>query len=407
MGQIETVVDDQNLTARRNVRLLAAAQALAGANSTVIITTGAIVGSVLAPRAGLATLPVSFFVVGTALATLPAGWIARHYGRNSVFTLGTGCGAIVGLVAALAIYLGSFPLFCVATFIGGFYQAVAQTFRFAATDTAIISFRPKALSWVMAGGVFAGVLGPQMVNLTMNMWLPYMFMVSFLVQSVVALVAMAVLAGTHLPKPSAKSHAGGRSLSEISRQPKFIAAVLSGTISYALMNLMMTSAPLAMKMCGLSIESANWGIQWHVVGMYLPSFWTGGFIKRFGAPAIVTTGMMLMACAAFVGLSGITEFHFWTALILLGVGWNFGFVGASAMVVELHRPEESSRVQSFNDFLVFGSMALTSFSSGQILANFGWSYVNYVAFPPIIFAIGTLLLTGAFRKRLAHPITAA
>ena len=392
-------VDDR--IARRNVFRLAAAQALAGANSTVIMTTGAIVGSILAPSANLATLPVSFYVVGTALSTLPVGALSRARGRQAAFAAGTAMGALVGLLAAWAIHQGSFGLFCCATFLGGFYQAVAQTFRFAATDTSSVAFRPKALSWVMIGGVFSGILGPQLVNLTMHLWQPYLFMSSFAAQAVVAILCMAVVSGVKLPPPPAAGADGGRPLAEIVRQPRFMIAVLSAVVSYALMNLLMTSAPLAMKMCGLSLQDANWGIQWHILGMFLPSFWTGSLIGRFGAPRIVTTGLLLIASAAVVGLMGNSSWHFWTGLVLLGIGWNFGFVGASTMVVETHRPEERNRVQSLNDFLVFGSMAVASFSSGQILASNGWEAVNWVVFPPVVFAITALAMIGAYRRREA------
>ncbi|HEY8579665.1 MAG TPA: MFS transporter, partial [Beijerinckiaceae bacterium] len=235
--------DFDDARARANVLRLAAAQALAGANSTVVMTTGAIVGSIMAPQPELATLPVSIFVVGTAAGTLPAGWIARRWGRGAAFVAGTTCGVLVGLIAAAAIYLGSFALFCVGTFIGGFYQAVAQTFRFAATDTASPAFRPKALSWVMVGGVFSGVLGPQMVNWTMDLWSPYLFLASFLAQAAIAVVCMIVLAGVDLPKPAAPKAGvaapAGRPLMEIARQPKFLTAALCAIVSYALMNLSM------------------------------------------------------------------------------------------------------------------------------------------------------------------------
>ena len=392
-GTLNTSYDD--VLARKNALRLAAAQALAGANSTVIMTTGAIVGSILAPRLDLATIPVSFYVVGTAAGTLPAGMLARRWGRNAAFTAGTACGFIVGMVAALAIYLGSFPLFCFATFIGGFYQAVAQTFRFAAADTASPGFRPKALSWVMVGGVFSAILGPQLVNLTMELWAPYLFMASFVAQAFVSLACMALLSQVRVPHISSVGVSAGRPLSEIARQPRFIVAVFSATTSYALMNLLMTSAPLAMKMCGLSLSDATWGIQWHIVAMFLPSFWTGDLIQRFGAARIVAIGLALIVLAAIVGLLGITTWHFWIGLILLGLGWNFGFVGSSAMVLDTHRPEERNRVQSFNDFLIFGTMAVASFSSGQILANWGWEYVNWVVFPPIVLAIALLTVTAS------------
>ena len=395
-----TLVDDR--TARSNVLRLAIAQALAGANSVVIMTTGAIVGSILAPSPVYATVPVSVYVVGTALSTIPAVMVARRYGRNRAFFFGTLAGVCVAAIASLAIWLGSFALFCLGTFLAGFYQAVAQSLRFAATDTASAAFRPKALSWVMAGGVFSGVLGPQLVNLTMDLWSPYLFMASFAAQGVVALVCMFVLSGARLPKPAAGSAqaAQGRPLLEIARQPKFIAAALSGIVSYALMNLLMTSAPLAMKMCGLSLSDANWGIQWHVIAMFLPSFWTGSLVQRFGASRIVFAGFALIAAAACVNLSGQSTGHFWVGLVLLGLGWNFGFVGASSLVVETHRPEERTRVQSFNDFLVFGTNAIASFSSGTLLVRSGWDAVNYVVVPALVVGLLALVL-GARRGRAA------
>jgi MFS family permease len=235
----------------------------------------------------------------------------------------------------------------------------------------------------------------------MNMWLPYLFMASFVAQGLIAMLNFAVLAGTQLPKPLKADLKAGRPLMEIARQPRFMIAAICGIISYALMNLLMTSAPLAMKMCGLSLSDANNGIQWHVLAMFAPSFYTGNLIARFGAERVVAAGLGLIALAAVVGLMGITVWHFWTGLILLGVGWNFGFIGASAMVVETHRPEERNKVQSFNDFLVFGFMAITSFSSGQMLAYSGWSLVNMVAFPAIAVAVVALLFSGRLFGRAA------
>jgi MFS family permease len=384
---------------RSNVARLAAAQALTGANSAVIFATGAIAGATLAPDVSLATVPISMYVLGLAAGTLPTGAISRAYGRRVAFIIGTGCGALTGLLGAVAIVTGSFALFCCATFLGGLYGAVSQSYRFAAADGASAGFRPKAVSWVMAGGVFAGVLGPQLVQWTMDVWQPYLFAFSFVVQAAVALIAMAVLAGVNAPKPAPSDLRRGRRLFEIARQPRFIAAALCGVIAYPTMNLVMTSAPLAMKMCGLSVSDSNFGIQWHIVAMYGPSFFTGSLIARFGAPRIVAAGLLLEAAGATVGLSGITALHFWTTLIVLGIGWNLGFVGASALVLETHRPEERNKVQAFNDFLVFGMMAIGSFSSGQLLANFGWSAVNWVVFPPVLLGLAVLALASAAKRR--------
>ncbi len=396
----DEIADDAR--ARANVVRLAAAQALTGANSAVIFATGSIVGATLAPDMSLATVPLSMYVVGLAAGTLPTGAISRRFGRRSAFIVGTGCGALTGLLGSFAILHASFSLFCVATFLGGLYGAVAQSYRFAAADGASAAYRPKAVSWVMAGGVFAGVLGPQLVQWTMDVWSPYLFAFSFLVQAAVALVAMGIVAGVDMPKPAPADLHGGRPLLTIVTQPRFIAAALCGVIAYPMMNLVMTSAPLAMKMCGLSVSDSNFGIQWHIVAMYGPSFFTGALIARFGAPKIVAAGLLLEAGAAAIGLSGITAMHFWATLFVLGVGWNFAFIGASALVLETHRPQERNKVQAFNDFLVFGMMAIGSFSSGQLLANYGWSAVNMVVFPPVVLGLAVLSLASWARRRKAR-----
>lgn len=393
----EEAVDD--IRARANVRRLAAAQALTGANAAVVFATGSIVGATLAPSISLATLPLSIYMLGLAAGTLPTGMISQTYGRRAAFIAGTGCGALCGLVAAVAILYGSFVLFCCATFLGGVYGAVSQSYRFAATDGASVAYRPKAISWVMAGGVFAGVLGPQLVQWTMDLWPPYLFAVSFLVQAVVALIAMAVLAGVDAPKPAPAQMTGGRPLTEIVRQPRFIAAVICGAVSYTGMNFLMTSAPLAMKFCGLTLSDSNFGIQWHIVAMFGPSFFTGSLISRFGAAKVAVVGLLLEASAAVIGLSGITAMHFWAGLFVVGVGWNFSFIGASALIVATHRPQEGKKVQAFNDFIVFGLVTIGSFSSGQILTSYGWLTVNIVVFPAVAIALAGLAFAALMRRR--------
>ena len=380
-----------------DVLRLAVAQALAGANSGVVYATGAIVGNMLAPSKALATLPISLFVVGMAACTLPAGAIARRHGRRAAFLAGTGCGVLVGLLAALAVVLGSFWLFCAATFFGGAYAAVVLSFRFAAADCVPLERRPRALSAVMAGGVFAGVLGPQLVTHTMDLWQPYTFAATYLAQAAVAVVSALVLLGVHVPAPTAAEVAGGRPLGVIARQPRFITAVVCGVVSYTLMNFVMTAAPLAMRLCGLSQESSNLGLQWHIIAMYAPSFFTGRLITRFGAARVVAAGFAFTAASAAIGLTGVDVAHFWLTLILLGIGWNFGFVGASALVLECHRPEERTRVQSLNDFLVFGTMVLGSLSSGGLLTAYGWDVVLWVSFVPLAVAMATLAATASSR----------
>ena len=380
---------------RGNIARLTIAQALAGANSVVVYATGAIVGDMLAPDKALATLPISIFVVGMAACIMPVGAIARRHGRRAAFLAGTACGVLVGLLAAAAIVSSSFWLFCLATFFGGAYAAVVLSFRFAAADGVSPALRPRALSFVMGGGVVAGVVGPQLVTHTMYLWQPHMFAATFLVQAVVAALSAYVLLGVRLPAPTAAEVAKGRPLAVIARQPLFVTAVICGAVSYMLMNFLMTAAPLAMHLCGHAQENANLGLQWHVIAMYAPSFFTGRLIVRFGAGRIVAAGLLLTGLSAAVGLTGIDVANFWLTLILLGIGWNFGFVGASALVLECHRPEEKTRVQSLNDFVVFGTMAVGSFASGGLLAAYDWNTVLWVSFVPLALAVAVLAATAS------------
>lgn len=385
-----------------NIWRLSIAHALAGANSTVLYATGAIVGNMFAPNPMLATLPISIFVVGMAACILPAGALARRHGRRLVFLLGTGAGVVTGLLSTLAVLIGSFWLFCFASFLGGSYAAVVLTFRFAAADGVAPARRARALSLVMAGGVASGVVGPQLVTYTMDLWQPYLFAATYVAQAAVAAVSAFILMGVQLPKPTAAEVASGRPLAVIARQPRFVAAVITGAVVYMLMNFLMTAAPLAMHMCGHSQEAANEGIQWHVIAMFGPSFFTGTLIGRFGAGRVATAGLVLTGASAAIGLTGIDIAHFMGTLILLGLGWNFGFLGASSMVLECHRPEERTQVQSLNDFIIFGLMAIGSFSSGGLLSAYGWDTVLWVSFIPLALAVVSL---GFALRRKAAPLT--
>jgi predicted MFS family arabinose efflux permease len=388
--------------ARRNAMILAVAQALAGGNNVVMIATGAIVGAMLAPDRSLATVPVSIYVVGMWMGALPRGWIARHYGRQASFFVGTGFGVLAGLFNCAAVVTASFTLFCIGAICTGLYAAVHQSYRFAAADTASDEFRPKAISWVMVGGIFAGLVGSQLVIATKDLWPPYLFAGSFIAQSAVALISAAVLALVKIPMPPAHITANpGRPIAEIARQPRFIAAVACGVASYSMMNMVMTSAPLAMVDCNHTVSDATLGIQWHLLGMFVPSLITGSLIVRFGVERIVILGLALIAVSTIISIAGISLWHFWIGLTLLGVGWNFSFVGATTMVTQCHRPEERNKVQSFNDFLMFGSMAIGSFSSGWVLASFGWAAVNQLVFPVVLAAV-VLLLWCRFRPAHAR-----
>lgn len=389
---------DDNL-ARRNAMVLAVAQALAGGNNTVIVSTASIVGAILAPDKGLATLPITCMVIGMWLGTLPVGALARVFGRRFALQTGSVFGILSGLISYTAVMNGQFWLLLVGTFCGGLYAAAHQSYRFAAADTASEAYRPKVVSWVLAGGIFAALIGPQLVIFTKDMLSPHLFAASYLGQSACALLAAAVLQFVKVPPVAATRVVNARPLIEIVRSARFIVAVACGMASYAMMNMIMTSAPLAMIGCGHSVTDATLGIQWHVLAMYAPSFVTGSLIARFGVERITGIGLSLIALTAVVGIAGVSVAHFWVALVLLGVGWNLSFIGATTMVTQCHRPDERNKVQAFNDFLIFGSMAAGSFSSGQLLEYFGWAAINEVIFPTV-FVAGALLVWLAARKRI-------
>lgn len=385
-------VDDS--LAKRNALLLALAQAMGGAAASIVIATAPVVGyAMLETDKSLATLPVSAMVLGTAFGTIPAGMIMRRYGRRAGFMGASLLGAVAGLLAAFAIFQDEFFLLALACSLSGFAGAFVQQYRFAAADTASDAFKPKAISWVLAGGVLAGVVGPQTVIHTKNLFAPILFAGTYLAMSGLALIAFFLLAFIRIPKPPRISHAqaGGRPLRQIVTQRRFVVAAACGICSYALMSLVMTATPLAMIGCGLSSDDATLGIQWHVLAMFGPSFFTGSLIARFGKERIVSVGLLLLVGCSVVALTGVELAHFWTALVLLGLGWNFGFIGATAMLTDTYRPEERNLVQAVNDFLVFGFVAAASFSSGALLNAFGWSTVNILVFP---FVVLCLILLG-------------
>jgi MFS family permease len=380
----EPLVDTSDRLAKRNALILALAQALAGGNSVVIVGTAGIVGTTLAGKE-FATVPVSTYVLGMWMGTLPVGMLAKKFGRLAAFEMGALCGAIAGILCCLAVLHASFALLCAGTLFGGFYASVHQSYRFAAADTASDAFKPRAISWVMAGGMFSAFVGPQLVIFTKELWQPYLFAASYMAQAGVAVLSGLVLLATRIPRPpqTARRMGDGRPLIEIFSQPRLIVAVVCGVASYSMMNLVMTSAPVAMLDCNHSVTDATLGLQWHVVGMYAPSFFTGALIARFGTNRIAGIGLAIIATGALVAVAGISVWHFWGALVLLGIGWNFAFVGATALVTQCHRPNERNKVQAVNDFLVFGSMAIGSFASGKLLASYGWDMVAMVVLPAV------------------------
>jgi MFS family permease len=372
--------------ARHNARVLACAQALGGANPSIVVSLGGLVGQTLAEK-DIATLPVSVMNLGLALGTIPAAMMMRRFGRRTGYLVGTSLGVCAGSIAAMGIGAASFALFCMGTFIAGFYGAYVQSYRFGAADAASPGFRSRAVSWVMAGGVAGGVIGPQTVIWMRDLVPGAMFAGAFLGQALLALGSILVVSFLRATPVVAVETGGGRPLLEIARQPRFITAVAAGLVAYGMMSFVMTAAPVAMVDCGLPVTAAALGIQWHILAMFGPSFFAGRLIVRYGKERITALGLILIAIAAAIGLSGLTVAHFWATLVLLGVGWNFGFIGATTMVIECYRPEERAKVQGANDFLIFGSVAIASFSSGRLLSVGGWDYVNWLVFPPVALAL--------------------
>lgn len=381
------------MTPQKNVTLLAAAQALLLTNGVMLVAINGLLGLQLAADKRLATLPITAYVIGGALATLPAAFFMKHYGRRAGFMLGAGMGMLGAVISAVAVYTGSFWLLCFGTIFAGIYNAFGQQYRFAAADAAPLNWRGKAISLTLAGGIIGGVIGPEAGKLTRTVLEPTYF-ASYL--ALIAFAALSMLIVSYLripPLTEVEQKAVGRPLTQIARQPAFIVAVLAAASGYGVMNLLMTATPLAMDICGLPFADTAFILQWHVIGMFAPSFFTGDLIKRFGVIKILIIGAVLMFICIGIGLSGVTLMHFWWSLVLLGVGWNFLFIGGTTLLTETYRPEERAKVQGTNDFIVLAVQGITSLSSGVLITSSGWSQLNTYALPIIaITTLATLLL---------------
>jgi MFS family permease len=388
---------------RRNVGLLAACQALLFTNNSTLIAINGLAGLALAPKAALATLPVTCWVAGGALATMPASLHMKRVGRRRGLMSGTLWGIAGALICGTAIYLQLFWLLCLGTLVWGVYNAYGQYYRFAAADAVAAAHRPMAISLVLAGGLVGGIAGPTLSRWTIDLG-ARKFMGAYLTLIVVALGAMALLRFVRIPTPSAAERAAsGRPLAEIAAQPKFIIAVLSAAISYGVMNFLMTSTPIAMQICGHAYGAAAFVISSHVIGMFAPSFLTGGLIRRFGAIRVMLAGAALNLLTVGVALNGITVAHFWWALFLLGVGWNFLYTGATTLLTETYRPEERAKAQGANDQVIFLVMLVSSFTSGATITTAGWARVNLFAL--VLVAIVTVALVW-FASRQRRPALA-
>ena len=381
--------------------LLVAAQSLGGASPPIIISLGGLVGQQLSSNPTASTLPVSIYQLGLALSTLPAAWIMNRMGRRAAYVLGAVLGVISGVVAAQGIAHSDFVTFCIGTALAGFYAACVQSYRFAATDlVSEPAQQAKAISRVMIGGLIAAIIGPQVVIWTRDALPATPFAGSFYSQAALALLALPLLMGLRLPPPQSKQAVAGdaRPLGEIARTPQFVVACAAGVVSYGLMAFLMTAAPMAMVGCGHSVGEAAMGIQWHVLAMFVPSFFTGKLIARYGKRPVTALGLLMIGAAGVLALMGLDIFHFWGSLILLGVGWNFGFIGATALLTECYRPSERAKVQALNDFLVFGTVAVASFGSGQLLHSAGWNGIN-IGMLPLVAVV--LVLLGLHSQRRA------
>ena len=387
--------------ARRNAIVLAIAFALYSCGAINIIVSAGIVGTMIAPDKGLATLPVSTFVIGTALSTVPASMLMRRVGRRPGFMLGACFGIASGLVAALAVYEQNFVLFLSGTFLQGTYQAFAQYYRFAAADIASPGYRSRTISIVLLGGVAGAVMGPLIVMNTKLLLAPVLFAGSYLASSTLSVAALGLLLLVDIPhhREQTTSSDATRPLSVILRQPQLIVAMLCGMMSYGLMNLLMTATPIAMLGCGFTVDDSAWVIQWHALAMFLPSFFTGGLIVRFGVERIAFIGMGLLTLAGIMGLAGVAFANFAVGLILLGLGWNFGYVGGTTMVTECYFPEEKNKVQAVNDFAIFTTVALASITSGKLLDGIGWSAVNWAMFPLVGICLAGLFWISLIKRR--------
>ena len=380
---------------------LAVAQALYSSVTIMLFATAGIVGLTIAPNRGWATLPLSCFALGSLLSTIPASYLMRQLGRKPVFMAGAMASVIGASLSAWAIIHANFVAFCLGALLIGIFQATSTFYSFAASESARPSDKALAISWVLAGGVVAAVLGTVIANRTADVFPLYVFAGSYIATALVALANFAVIATTHLPKPQISEISGPqRSWAELLRQPRLVLAMAAAIVSYALMNLMMTAGPVAMSICGFDKSAAGWVIQWHVLAMFVPSFFTGLLIKRFGVEWITALGMFFLLAAALSGLLGVSFLNFSAALILLGLGWNFGFIGGTTMLTECYTPAERAKVQGVNNLGISAMVTLASFSSGQLLAHFGWHSVPLVVFPAAL-AVLALLGTRKIRSQFA------
>lgn len=382
-------------TARRSVALLAGAQAVLGSAPPLVFALGGLVGyQLLGDDKSLATAPLTGFNIGMAAGAIAVAIASRFLGRKTSFMLGSVLGALGAATAAIALFHANFWLFATGLLLIGLCNGFSQKIRFAAADASPSFYKPKAISWILAAGIVSAVLGPQLAIWTKDLLSPVLFAGAFVAVIPLYLIALVMLSPLKLPQMSGSHTASvpARPLGEIVVTQRFLTGMICGISSYALMTFMMTGAPLAMVIgCGFPSEMATLGIQWHVLAMFAPSFFTGMLISRFGVEKIVAAGLVILMGCAVIAHMGIELWNFWGALVLLGIGWNFAFIGSTAIVASSYRPHEADKVQGFHDIILFTTVALSSFSSGKIFTAYGWSFMNLIIWPVTIVCLGLVL----------------
>jgi len=398
-------ISSNDRLARRNVAILAFAQAVLGSQLAVQIILGGLAGARLASNASLATLPISISVLTSMFSAPLVSMFMGRFGRRAGFLLGALSGAIGGALSAWSLLVESFALLLAGAVCFGVYQSFQGFYRFAAADTASDEFKPKAISWVLAGGLASAFIGPEVVRTSSDLLAPIPFAGAYLMVVVINVIGAAGLLWLRIPLPPThiENNQSGRPLREIFRQPTVIVAVLCAMVSYALMSLVMTSTPLAMSHIGMSTDQAADVVRYHVLAMFAPSFVTGYLIARFGHGTIIALGLALLAACGVIAVAGVELTHFYWALVALGVGWNFGFIGATSLLSTAHSSAERAKVQGLNDFLVFGLVAIASFSSGALLSSFGWASVQYAMIPALTLAAISLAWLAFTRKTPSRP----
>lgn len=389
---------------KHNVLRLAISQALMLSAIVMSMAVAGILGAQLAPDVGLATLPIAAMVVGVALASLPAGLLMRRIGRRPGFLFGATVGVGASLLAAYALHVQSFALFVLGHLLLGAYQGFANYYRFAAVEASAPAQASRAISLVVAGGIVAAFLGPQIGQWGRDWFPAQLFVGAYLIQAALSVAALFLLAGLRLPAVASPQAGDARPLGEIVRQPALLMSIFGASVGYSAMIMAMTATPLAMLGCGLPGTSVTPVIQWHVVGMFAPSFFTGNLVKRFGAPRIMQIGFVLLLGHVAIAVSGLEFPHFLSALILLGLGWNFAFIGGTALLTQTYRPAEQLKVQMVNEFVVFGLVAVASLSAGWLYARFGWVLLNLSMVPLLVVAL--LAASRMARAGQAAPVPA-